>query len=277
MLSSKPTRPISPTEVAEFHEHGVVKLAGIMPLDWIEFLKPAVDEAMADPGPFAEEYAKGDGRFFGDLDVSRRFDRFRRFVHESPAAEIMAAMLESKKINFFYDQLLVKEPGTSERTPWHQDQPYWAVRGRQVASIWLPLDPVGRDSAVQYVRGSHLWPEHNPHHFIDDSPYQGSGLPELPDIDAASDEHELLSWDLEPGDCIVFHAMIVHGAPGNRSTRHRRRAWATRWTGDDACYAGRAGEIGYPPFDPGLKDGDPMDSDYFPVIWHKQRRRSLIQ
>ena len=68
----------------------------------------------SDPGSL-DEALRG---FFGDLDVSRRFDRFRRFVHESPAAEIMATMLESTKINFFYDQLLVKEPGTSERTPW---------------------------------------------------------------------------------------------------------------------------------------------------------------
>jgi ectoine hydroxylase-related dioxygenase (phytanoyl-CoA dioxygenase family) len=47
------------------------------------------------------------------------------------------------------------KPITAERTPWHQDQPYWAVTGRQVASIWLPLDPVDRSASIRYVKGSH--------------------------------------------------------------------------------------------------------------------------
>ena len=68
-----------------------------------------------------------------------------RFALESPAAEIAGRIMQSDKINFFYDQLLVKEPGTHAPTPWHQDQPYWAVSGWQVASLWLPLDPVACD------------------------------------------------------------------------------------------------------------------------------------
>jgi hypothetical protein len=47
----------------------------------------------------------------------------------------------SSAVNFFYDQLFVKEPGTTERTPWHQDQPYWALQGSQICSVWVRYEP----------------------------------------------------------------------------------------------------------------------------------------
>jgi len=266
----KPARLITADEQQRYAREGVVKLTGVFDLSWIDFLRVAVEEAMAKPGPMAEEYAKGGGRFFGDLDLARRHASFREFVHHSPAAEIAGTIMQSSKVNFFYDQLLVKEPGTAEPTPWHQDQPYWAVSGHQVISIWLPLDTVKRESSLKYVVGSQRWGAHNPHNFIDDTPYEGTGLPELPDIDGRPDQYELLGWDMEPGDCLVFQAMIVHGASGNTSLQTRRRALATRWTGDDARYAIKSGKVAIPTRDPGLRDGDIMDCDDFPVIWRKQ-------
>jgi ectoine hydroxylase-related dioxygenase (phytanoyl-CoA dioxygenase family) len=215
----------------------------------------------------AEEYARGGGRFFGDLDIAQRHPAFAEFVHQSPAAEIAGTVMSASKANFFYDQLLVKEPGTAAPTPWHQDQPYWGVSGRQVASIWLPLDDVKLESSLKYVAGSHLWEAHNPHNFIDDTPYEGTGLPELPDINANPEKYEILGWDMQPGDCLVFQAMIVHGSAGNSSLQNRRRALATRWTGDDARYAVRPGRVAIPTRDPGLVHGDIMDCEDFPVIW----------
>jgi ectoine hydroxylase-related dioxygenase (phytanoyl-CoA dioxygenase family) len=269
MRDKQPARAITAEEIAEYARNGVVKLPAVFDPGWIEYLREAVDVAMVEPGPFAEEYARGTGRFFGDLDLAKRHTAFRDFVHSSPAAEITGTIMGSSKANFFYDQLLVKEPGTAERTPWHQDQPYWAVSGSQVASIWLPLDRVAKESSLKYVKGSHLWGEHNPHNFVDNSPYKGTGLPELPDIDAHRDEYEILGWDMEPGDCLVFQAMIVHGSDGNSSPEHRRRALATRWTGDDARYVIRSGQVAIPTTDPGLQHGDLMDCEDFPVIWRR--------
>lgn len=268
--SPLPLRAVSDEEIATYRRQGVVKLPQIFPFDWIEHLREATDAAMANPGPYAEEYAKGGGRFYGELDVARRLDSVWAFVQHSPAAAIAGAVMEASRVNFFYDQLLVKEPGTAERTPWHQDQPYWAVSGRQVASIWLPLDPVSKGASLQYVTGSHEWGEHNPQHFSDGSPYEGTDLPSLPDIDGEPERYDILSWDMQPGDCLVFQAMIVHGSQGNLSASTRRRALATRWTGDDARYCIRAGETGYPPFDPGLNHGDRMSCDAFPEVWRRE-------
>ncbi len=92
-------------------------------------------------------------------------------------------------------------------------------------------------------------------------------LEDMPDIDAHRADYRLLSWDLEPGDAIAFHFLTVHGAPGNLSV-NRRRAFASRWLGDDAVYAVRHGETS-PPF-PGLeqrlKPGDPLAAEEFPLV-----------
>lgn len=261
---------ISAEQRAAYDRDGVVCLRQVFPQQWIEDLRHGVDLAMSQPGPNAEEYTKpgSSGRFFGDLDLASRHEIFRRFVFSSPAAQLAGEVMGAGKVNFFYDQLLVKEPGTGERTPWHQDQPYWAVTGWQVCSIWLPLDVVSRQSCVEYVAGSHRWGQSfNPQAFLDHRPYQGTGLPPLPDIDAERDRHRMLSWDLEPGDCLIFQAMIVHGAAGNASSTHRRRAFSTRWCGDDARFSRRAGEVAIPTSDPGLADGALLDCEMFPVAW----------
>lgn len=256
-------------DIEAYERDGATVLRQVFPQNWIEKMRAGVEIAMAEPGPYSEDYTPEgqSGRFFGDLDIWSRHAAFRDFALNSPAAEISAQIMGAGRINFFYDQLLVKEPGTSEKTPWHQDQPYWAVSGRQVCSIWLPLDTVAAENGLEFVAGSHLWEEFSPQHFADGSLYEGTGLEKLPDIDATREDHTILSWDVEPGDCLIFQAMIVHGAPGNSSGNTRRRALATRWCGDDARYCVRPGETGFPVGDPGLNHGDMLDSDMFPLVW----------
>lgn len=259
---------ITDTDRETYERDGVVCLRNAFDAYWLKFLEDAIEEAMQSPGPNAEELSKGSGRFFGDLELALRLKSFHKFAMESPAAEIAGRIMGASKVNFFYDQLLVKEPGTSERTPWHQDQPYWAVSGYQVSSVWLSLDPVPESVCVEYVAGSHKWEEFSPYHFSDGRPYEGTGLAPLPDIESNRSSYDIKKFSMEPGDCLVFNAMIVHGAPGNKG-EHRRRALATRWAGDDARYLRRKGEVAIPTADPGLAHGSVLDSPRFPLVWRR--------
>lgn len=262
-------RDITQQEIDAFNADGAVCLRGLFDGEWIERLRAAVDEVMASPGPFGARYGKAadKGTFFGDMYVWTFNETFRDFVHDSPAARIAGEIMAARKVNFFYDHLLVKEPGSSAPTPWHHDLTYWCVDGSQVCSLWLPLDAVDRASgAVEYVRGSHRWGRRfEPTDFIEGDLFKNGTLEEIPDIDAHRERYDIVSWDTGPGDCILHHALTVHGAPGNDSTR-RRRALATRWTGDDAVYVERKG-MSKPIRHPGLTPGDPMDCDLFPVVW----------
>jgi len=269
MPHSMPPPLLSADDVARYQTEGVVCLRNRFEPHWIELLREATDRCIASPGPHAVIGNRSEpGFFFGDQDMWWRDEAFRRFLFESPAAPLAAAIMGSSTVNFFFDQVIVKEPGTVQRTPWHQDLPYWAVRGSQICAIWLALDEVAASNSVEYVIGSHRWgTEFSPRHFADGSLYAGTGLPPLPDIDADRDRYPIRSWDMEPGDCLVFHALLVHGAPGNSSLAHRRRAVSTRWCGDDARYFVRPGEVAVPSKDPGLADGAPLTCELFPQVW----------
>ena len=53
--------------------------------------------------------------------------------------------------------ILVKRPGNSTITPWHQDQPYYCVEGDRTVSFWTPLDAISRSVSLECVAGSHRW------------------------------------------------------------------------------------------------------------------------
>ena len=261
---------ISAEDRDAYARDGAVCLRGLFDDAWLDRLRVAIDRDIEKPGPMGMRYGRksDEGTFFGDMYMWTYDPDFRAFALESPAAEIAGALMGSKKVNLFYDHLLVKEPGSESLTPWHHDLPYWCVEGDQVCSIWLALDPVDKTSgAVEFVRGSHRWGKlFRAQDFRMKTIFADPSLEEIPDIDADRDAYEFLSWDTEPGDCIVFHALTVHGAPGNAASDRRRRALSTRWAGDDAVYIERPA-MSEPLRDPGLKPGDPLDSDLFPVVW----------
>ena len=77
--------------------------------------------------------------------------------------------------------------------------------------------------------------------------------------------YDIISWDLKLGDAIAFNFATIHGAPENKSNKIRR-AFSARFTGDDATFAKRKGEIS-PPFpEVKLNHGDKMDCPTFPEI-----------
>ena len=95
-------------------------------------------------------------------------------------------------------------------------------------------------------------------------------LPPVPDIDGMRGELEFVQPELEPGDCTVHHGLTVHGAPGNATADRRRRAYVTRWAGDDVVYYPRPG-IQPMLRDPDIASGGPLDSDLWPVVWENPR------
>jgi len=258
--------------VDSFQRDGVVLLNGVFD-GWIDTLRAGVDLNMRDPGPFGRDYLEDGqaGRFFGDYCNWARIDEYREFMFDSPAPAIAAALMQSDSVRIFHEHVLVKEPGTNKITPWHHDQPYYCVDGRQVCSMWIPLDPVAIETCPQFVAGSHDWGRwFLPRKFSGiDYDHDDARLEPMPDIDGRRDDYDIRHWSLQPGDAIAFHFLTVHGAPANLSSSHRRRGFAARWLGDDAVYAKRAGEIS-PPF-PGLeqrlKPGDPLHTEEFPLVY----------
>lgn len=245
--------------------------------DQVELLRAGVARNMEDPGPHAAENLKSGekGRFFDDYCNWTRIPEFRRAIHASPVAEVAAGLMGSNTVQMFHDHVLVKEPGTSKPTPWHQDGPYYFVEGRQTVSFWSPLDPV-REATLRCVAGSHRWQKPVlPTRWLAETSFYPNEQDYMPVPDPDSEGMEILEWDLEPGDAVAFNFMVLHGARGNE-TEMRRRAFSLRLVGDDARYVERPGATS-PPF-PGheMVPGQRLRDDWFPVIFDRRARPSPV-
>jgi len=262
---------ISADIIAAYEADGVAVLRGAISDDWISLLREGVDQIMAEPGPLSKNYAEpGKGKFFTDHHMNQRNETFARFMMDSPALDIAARMMKAGRLNYVDEHLLVKEPGTENPTYWHQDQPYFEVTGNQFASLWIPLDPVTADTgAMKFVRGSHRWGKmYRPIRIglgeIVEESDELDGL--APDIDAESGKHDILMFEMGPGDCLFFHGVVLHGANPNNSSIVRRRALSLRFAGDDITWQPRS----YIPSRPETADlvaGGPLGGDQYPELW----------
>ncbi|WP_224816598.1 phytanoyl-CoA dioxygenase family protein [Hasllibacter sp. MH4015] len=260
---------LTESTVAAFQRDGVTVIRGLF-ADHVDTIRAGITRNMAEPGPHAAENLMPgeDGRFFDDYVNWQRIPEFEAVIRTSPAAEVAADLMQSQNAQIFHDHVLVKEPGTSKPTPWHQDGPYYFVGGRQNVSFWAPVDPV-REASLRCVIGSHLWDKpvvptrwlNEDNFYPDDEAY----MP-VPDPDAES--MNIAEWALEPGDAVAFNYWILHGARGNEAAT-RRRAFSLRFVGDDARYVERAGPTS-PPFPGhGMRAGDRLREDLFPVVFRR--------
>jgi len=275
-LSSQeaPDYDADPADIAAFRRDGVVFLKGAF-ADWVEPLRRGLERNLADPQAFAfpcESTAEGEaGRFFDSYCNWPRISEYRDYVARSCAAAMAGRFMGASRAQLFHEHAFVKEPGTQRATPWHQDLPYYCVDGSQTVSIYVSLDAAPAEVAVAFAAGSHRWGKlFYPRVFLDGADFntEDPGLAPVPDIAANPAEYDLRAWDLEPGDTILFDFRTLHGT-GDGEVRQRRRAFSTRWLGDDVRYCERPGETSPPYPDIGLKPGDPMREDWFPVLWRR--------
>ena len=95
-----------------------------------------------------------------------------RVVFEGGLASLAGQLMQSSTVRFFHEHVLVKQPGATEPTPWHHDDPYYGIDGLQNVSMWIALDRVPATSRLQFIAGSHLWGRRfGPRKSIDHTPY----------------------------------------------------------------------------------------------------------
>jgi ectoine hydroxylase-related dioxygenase (phytanoyl-CoA dioxygenase family) len=279
-MSQPAPRRAHPEEVDTFGRDGVALIEGAIDARWIGRLRDATERDIANPAPGYHGYTQegGKGRFHGNFDLWRSDDDFADFCLHSTLPALAADLLQTDRVNMFYDQLFVKEPGTSSPTPWHNDQPYWPVAGWPVMSFWIALDPVTRDSgAVEYIRGSHKWDRwFQPETFAKGGfQYEKNpGYEPMIDVEGHRTDYDIVSWDMAPGDAIAFHALVVHGSGGNMRQDRRRRGYAVRYTGRGVIFDPRPGTN--PKFtDNGHPAGVELLPAWYPVVWPVERNAEV--
>jgi hypothetical protein len=260
---------VTQSDIEAYQRDGVVIVRRLF-ADHVDALRAGIDQNMSEPGPYAAENLKpGEaGRFFDDYCNWTRIQEFEDVILNSPAAAVAADLMKSDSVQMFHDHVLVKEPGTSKPTPWHQDGPYYFVEGEQTVSFWSPLDPVG-EASLRCVAGSHRWRKPVlPKRWLADTSFYPNPEDYMPVPDPESEGMDIREWNMEPGDAVAFDYRTLHGARGNEQAI-RRRAFSLRLLGDDARYVERPGRTS-PPY-PGhdMKPGQKLREDWFPIIWRR--------
>jgi ectoine hydroxylase-related dioxygenase (phytanoyl-CoA dioxygenase family) len=273
-MNREPLNPITEDDIAAYERDGAVCLRRMFDAQWIERMNRAVNRVMEAQHPMARprEVTKAlggkSGRYHINSFVWHWDDDFRDWVMQSPMARIAARMMGADEVRVFYDQVFVKEPQTAEMTDWHQDLPFWPVRGNDILSIWVALTPVNHEnSAVEYIAGSHKWGKFYAAAIPDKDPRFASSLEPCPNFsrEKSNPAYRFLSWQLEPGDCVLHHPLTVHGAEGNFSPSRRRVGISTRYFGRDCRWDPRPATMkvtGDPVVEAGAR---PENDRIFPV------------
>ncbi len=276
-------REITADEIATYHSDGVIVLRQLFDADWIELLDRGLIANCDRPTVRSRVWDRDSaGRtMFYDSQAWQGIDEYRQYIFDSPAATLAAKVMGSARVNFYFDAVFVRSPGSQFQTPWHQDEPYWSVEGYDTCTLWMPLTPVAKENALAYVPGSHRldtvfdqfnFGELNPDgkQNVDQVDFSAIAATRFPDIDQDPERYGVVSWDMQPGDCIVFNSRIMHGGSGRLAKDRDLRVFTTKWLGDDVRIKFRAEGM-----DPdhtevmtarGLKPGDRPGTDLYPQI-----------
>ncbi len=272
------SRNLTKQELETYRTDGAAVVRHAVDESWIGRLNKVVDRQLATPSKWANDANPGASanRQFSDRYMWRHDAVIGSYIRESGCARLAAQAMESRSARFYFDHLLVKEPGTANPTPWHQDIPYWPFLGKQICSIWLALTPCDiATSSLEFVRGSHLDDKYYMAEvFAGDDDANASWITQTegeicPDIEANRGAYDIIGYDMQPGDALIFSAWTLHGARGNGASNTRRAALSTRWLGDDAIWDPRPGA------DPTVQAEDvsilpgqrPLDDVVFPELY----------
>jgi len=270
--------------IEEFSRDGVVCLRGGLESEWIETLRRGFERNISSPGDRQRVWneVEGDHAMNYDSQSWLRVPEYRTFIEESPMAEIAGRILGSQTVNFFFDALFHRTSGNQFRTPFHQDEPFWSVDGFDTVSAWTPLVPVAKESALECVAGSHRWEERylqtNFGELTGDARDQvvyeaDSDRVPFPDIEGTRERYDIRSWDMEPGDLVLFNGRTIHGGSGNLAAGRDLRVFNTKWLGDDVRVIFR--DEGMDPdhsevmMSAGLQPGDRVCAPLYPELWRR--------
>ena len=281
MEANRGPREISDAEVTTFARDGVVMLDAMFDAAWIDLLRAGMERHVQAPTNRARIWDRDEaGRtMFWDAMAWQGVPEYRQFVFDSPAAQVAARVLDSTAVHYYFDAVFMRSAGSQFETPWHQDEPYWTVDGYQTCTVWMPLVPVAAKNALAFVPGSHnggvvfdqpdfgnLNPDAKAN--VDRSDFAAIAEADIPDINTDRNAYGVVSWDMEPGDCVVFNSRILHGGSGLLPGGAELRVFTSKWLGDDVRIAFR--DVGMDPDftremkSHGLGHGDRPGTDLLP-------------
>lgn len=241
---------VTDAHVEAYRRDGFVKVEGLIPRDEALAFREAALEAAA------RLKSLGDGPIFAQFVNVWREDEGMAALTRHPNVAAAAKTLAGKPLRLWHDQILIKAPGTSKATEFHQDQPYWPHDASpDPISCWIALGDVPVEAGcMTFLPGQQGRTDLPMQNLADDR----SLFEIAPDLVWAP----RVTLPLRAGDVTFHHGRCPHMATPNLSDSPRVAHVvifmdaATRYNG--------AGHVVTDPL--GLPVGSSMEHELFPKV-----------
>ncbi len=255
--------PISEEQIAFYQENGYIQLHDVLTPQEVEQTRAAVADAMSRPLDAGHDLSGRDAEydkvFVQKINLWQVDDGIRQHTFNPRIAEIARRLTRAPRVRLWHDQVLVKNPGDSKASPWHQDWPYWPMREIGPLSCWMALDDVDEaNGCMAFVPGSQWLGALEPIRLTD--PQDLFGL--VPDDARATTDLTGIFQPMKAGSCTFHNGLTFHYA-GPNTTDRPRRAIITIYMPGDVHYTGAPHPITQ---GLGLHEGDVLAGDRFPVL-----------
>ena len=159
---------------------------------------------------------------YGDADLDTIHFRDARLLEFLLSVEVLDLVepLVGPNIGLWSSHFISKAPRVGKATPWHEDSSYWNGRistMEKICTVWLAVDEANPENGcMKVIPGS-----------------QHGGFSEYEAVDTAGnifptqikpegvDESHAIYFALQPNQCSLHEARIIHGADPNTSDKRR--------------------------------------------------------
>ncbi|CCW34942.1 protein involved in biosynthesis of mitomycin antibiotics/polyketide fumonisin [Chthonomonas calidirosea] len=199
---------LTPEQVAQYQRDGYVLFhQPLFSQEKFARLKAIFEENLERYGP-------------DNLDVIHfRDPRLLEFLLSDEVLDLVEPVV-GPNIGLWSSHFICKPPYTGKATPWHEDSAYWNGRVSTMAGIctvWLAIDEATPENGcMRVIPGTH-----------------NNGFSEYEPVDTAQnifgsqirpeliDESKAVYFALQPGECSLHEARLIHGARANTSPKRR--------------------------------------------------------
>ena len=252
---------ITEEQIRTLDEDGVVHIKGVFDEEWVEYLRQATAYQVQEPHFWA--FAGTASRLYDYIqrNVWQTNRAFADFYYHSAMGHVLAQCGRTDEIRVSTDLLMVNP---NKGFKWHQDNQNGPITWDEGIRFWITMDETPKEyGAPVYLKGSHRNSAVDEHAvFVD---IEQAGLEDY--------KNQKLEFRTMPGDMLIWHPRTIHKVDGPSDgiwTSYRRVLGGTVAKGgskyhDKRGTGGILSDLGRH----NLKDGDKLNSPFFPIVYPK--------
>ena len=147
------------------------------------------------------------------LDKYSKF--FKKLLHSNKVKSLAENILEDIVVPQ-WAQFFAKPAKEGMAAPPHQDNYYWCIDDANALTVWIALnDSSEQNGGVYYYKKSHKIG------FLEHKPSYAPGSSQTIKYPDGIDVFDTDLPNLNAGDCLIHHCLVVHGSKPNKSNHPR--------------------------------------------------------